>query len=169
MSTVREQLNGYRAQARAFWSERTEQERRFLAVGGIVVAVGLVYGLLIDPALSGREQLNKTLPQLRQEAAELQALAAEAAQLSAQPPLQAPLMTKESLNAGLSSRGLTPASLVMTGEYAKVEFKAASFAGIVTWLDAIRRENRIAVQDANFTAQTPAGMVDATMTLRQER
>jgi len=163
-------VENYRAQARAFWAERSEQERKFLTVGGIVLAVGLVYGLLIDPALSGRERLRKDLPQLRQQAAELQALAGEAAQLAAQPPLQpAAPMTRETLNAGLSSRGLNPSNVVMTGEYAKLEFKGASFAGVVTWLDAIRRENRIAVQDATFTATSTAGQVDASMTLRQER
>lgn len=163
-------VDQYRTQARAFWAERSEQERKFLTVGGIVLAVGLVYGLLIDPALTGREKLRKDLPQLRQQAAELQALAGEAAQLAAQPPLQAPApMTRETLNASLSSRGLNPSNVVMTGEYAKLEFKGASFAGVVTWLDTIRRENRIAVQDAAFTATSTAGQVDASMTLRQER
>jgi general secretion pathway protein M len=163
-------LDNYRAQARAFWAERSEQERKFLTVGGIVLALGLVYGLLIDPALTGREKLRNDLPQLRQQAAELKALAGEAAQLAAQPPLQPPVpMTRESLNASLSSRGLNPSNVVMTGEYAKLEFKGASFAGVVTWLDTVRRENRIGVQDASFTALSTAGQVDASMTLRQER
>jgi general secretion pathway protein M len=163
-------FDNYRAQARAFWAERSEQERKFLTVGGIVLALGLVYGLLIDPALTGREKLRNDLPQLRQQAAELKALAGEAAQLAAQPPLQPPVpMTRESLNASLSARGLNPSNVVMTGEYAKLEFKGASFAGVVTWLDTIRRENRIGVQDANFTALSTAGQVDASMTLRQER
>jgi general secretion pathway protein M len=163
-------FDNYRAQARAFWAERSEQERKFLTVGGIVLALGLVYGLLIDPALTGREKLRNDLPQLRQQAAELKALAGEAAQLAAQPPLQPPVpMTRESLNASLSARGLNPSNVVMTGEYAKLEFKGASFAGLVTWLDTVRRENRIGVQDANFTALSTAGQVDASMTLRQER
>jgi general secretion pathway protein M len=163
-------MEKYRTQARAFWAERSEQERKFLTVGGIVLALGLFYGLLIDPALTGREKQRQELPQLRQQAAELQALAGEAAQLAAQPPLQAPVqMTRETLNASLSSRGLNPSNVVMTGEYAKLEFKGASFAGVVTWLDTIRRENRVAVQDASFTAQSTAGQVDASMTLRQER
>ena len=46
-----------RARADAFWQVRTEQERKLLRIGGIVVGLGLFYSLLIDPALSGRAAL----------------------------------------------------------------------------------------------------------------
>ena len=42
-----------------------------------------------------------------------------------------------------------------------------SFPGLVDWLDALRRDSRINVQDASFTAQNTAGQVDATLTLHQ--
>jgi len=58
-------------------------------------------------------------------------------------------------------------SLTLTGEYAKVQFNNVSFANLVAWLDAQRRENRIQVQDAAFTGLPAAGQVDATLTLRQ--
>lgn len=168
MSKLTDTIKGWRAGAAAFWGARTEQERRFLAVGGAVVGLGLVYGLLIDPALTGRAQLRRELPLLRQEAAELQALATQASQLSAQPAAPAAALTRDALNAMLASRGLTPQNLVATGEYYKIEFKGVPFAGLVSWLDDARRENRIAVQDGTFTAQDTAGMVDATVTLRQD-
>jgi general secretion pathway protein M len=38
----------------------------------------------------------------------------------------------------------------------------------VSWLDAQRRESRIAVQEGSFTAQDPQGQVDANLTLRQD-
>jgi len=168
MSKITDRFGGYRAAASAFWNERSDQERRMLAIGGGVVAFGLVYGLLIDPAFSGRARLAKELPQLRQQVAELQALAGEAAQLSAQAPIQPPPMSRESVNAGLQQRLLSPQSLTVTGEYARLEFKGAAFAGIIAWLDAMRREQRLTVQDANITAQNTPGQVDATLTLRQD-
>jgi general secretion pathway protein M len=168
MSKQIDTIKGWRTGAAAFWGARTEQERRFLAVGGAVVGLGLVYGLLIDPALSGRERLRRELPVLRQEAAELQALATQASQLAGQqaPPVAA--LTRDALNAVLASRGLTPQNLVATGEYFKIEFKGVPFAGLISWLDDARRENRIVVQDGSVTAQDTAGMVDATLTLRQD-
>jgi general secretion pathway protein M len=168
MSKVTDKFGSYRAAAGAWWNERNDQERRMLRIGGAVVAVGIVYGLLIDPAFSGRAKLAKELPQLRQQVAELQALAGEASQLSAQAPIQPPPMSRDSVNASLQQRGLTPQSLTVTGEYARVEFKGAAFAGLVAWLDAMRREQRLTVQEANITGQSTAGQVDATLTLRQE-
>lgn len=150
------------------WMARTEQERKFLGIGGAVVVLALVYSLFIDPALTGIAKLNKSLPKHRQDAAQLQALALEAGELARQPVLQPTPMTREGLSSGLVARGMTPTSLSMTGEYAKLQFSGVSFANLVSWLDAQRREHRIAVQDLVVTAQTPAGNVDAVLTLRQD-
>jgi general secretion pathway protein M len=146
---------------------RTDQERKFLAVGGGVVLVSLVYALLLAPALEGRDTLRRSLPELRQQAAQLQTLAAEASTLAANPAPQVPPMTSDALNASMAQRGLKAGSITMTGEYAKVQFNGVSFANLVAWLDAQRRENRVQVQDATFTALAAVGQVDATLTLRQ--
>ena len=65
------------------------------------------------------------------------------------------------------SRGLSPQSLTMTGEYAKLQLTGVSFANLIAWLDAQRRENRVALQDGVVTAQATPGQVDANLTLRQ--
>jgi general secretion pathway protein M len=161
-------LAGYRAAAGAWWNERNEQERRMLKIGGAVVAFGIVYGVMIDPAFTGRAKLAKELPQLRQQVAELQAMAGEASQLAGQAQIQPPPMSRDTVNASLQSRGLATQNLTVTGEYAKVEFKGVSFAGLIAWLDTVRREQRINVQDANISAQNTPGQVDATITLRQD-
>ena len=150
-----------------YWLARTEQERKYLTVGGAVVLATLIYMIFIDPALTGRTELRQKLPELRQDAAELQALALEASQLAARPVPQPTPMTRESLSAGLAARSLTPTSLTMTGEYAKVQLSNVSFANLVMWLDAQRRENRISVQDMTATALGTAGQVDASFTLHQ--
>ena len=168
MAKLNDAVNGYRAAADAWWAARTEQEQRMLAVGGIVLALGLVWGVLIDPALSGRARLQKELPQLNQQVAELQALAGEATQLAAQPPVQPQPLSKDGVAARLQAAGLATQNLAVTGDYIKVEFKGVQFAGLVTWLDAMRREQRVVVQEGSMTQQGPAGQVDANLTLRQE-
>ena len=160
-------FNALRERALAYWLARTDQERKFLAVGGGVVLVSLVYALLLAPAVEGRDSLRRSLPALRQQAAQLQTLATEAQTLAANPAPQVPPMTPDALAASMAQRGLKAASLTMTGEYAKVQFNDVSFANLVAWLDAQRRENRVQVQDATFTAQPAVGQVDATLTLRQ--
>ena len=168
MARLNDIVNGYRANAAAWWSARTEQEQRMLSIGGAVVAAGLVWSIFIDPALSGRAKALQELPQLNQQVAELQALAGEASQLAAQPPVQPQPLSKDGVAARLQSAGLATQNLAVTGDYIKVEFKGVPFAGLVTWLDAMRREQRVSVQEGRVTQQGAAGQVDANLTLRQE-
>jgi len=150
-----------------YWLARTEQERKYLAAGGVAVVATLVYMLFMAPALAGREKLRAQLPQLREESAKMQALAQEAGELARQPTPQVAPMSRESLTASLASRSITPASLVVSGDFAKVQLNGVSFAGLYGWLDAQRRENRIVAEDVGVTAGSPAGQVDAVLTLRQ--
>ena len=165
--TFAAKIGELRERALAYWIARTDQERKFLTIGGIVVVLAIVYSVLIDPALTGRAELQRSLPALRQQAAQLQTLAAEAQAVAGQQAPPVTPMTREGLTASMTQRGLTAASLTMTGEYAKVQLNGVSFANLMSWLDAQRRENRVLVQDAAFTAQTALGQVDATLTLRQ--
>ena len=165
--TFASKIGELRERALAYWIARTAQERKFLAAGAAVVLLALLYLVLLEPALSGREQLRRALPEQRQQAAQLQALAAEARSVAGQQtPPPAPL-TREALAASMTARGLDPASLSMNGEYAKLQLTNVSFANLVAWLDAQRQESRLQVQDAQFTAQTAPGQVNATLTLRQ--
>lgn len=161
------QISGLRERATAYWIARTEQERKFLMAGGLVALLALFYLVLLEPAIEGREQLRRSLPELRQQAAQLEALAGEARAVASEPaPAIAPV-TQAALAASMSARGLNPASLSVSGEYTKVQLNNVSFANLMAWLDAQRRESRLMVQDAQFSAQTALGQVDATLTLRQ--
>lgn len=150
------------------WIARSTQERKLLVIGAGVVLGTLVYLLLINPAVTGRAQLQKALPQLRQDAAQLRGMALEASELSRLPPAQGTPMSREALAASLTQMGLTPQALTMTGEFAKLTLTAVPFASLVGWLDAQRRDGRITVQDASISAAGEGGKVDAMLTLRQE-
>ena len=164
---VRAALTGQEQNLQAFWTERTQQERKLLAIVGVVAGLALVYPVCFEPAWTGRIALQKSLPELRQNAAQLQALAREAGELARQAPVQVAPMGRESLDASLKARGLTPQSLSLTGEYARVQLNGVPFASVMLWLDGLRREGRVAVQDAKITAQGKAGLVDASLTLHQ--
>jgi general secretion pathway protein M len=68
-----------------FWAVRDASERAMLSAAFVAAILGLIYALLIDPALTGRKQLNNDLPLLRQQVAQLQALSKEAAALAGKP------------------------------------------------------------------------------------
>lgn len=160
-------LEQWRAKADAFWQARNPQERRTLSIGGAVLGAALFYAVLIGPALDGRSKLQKDLPQLHQQAAEMQALALEASALKNQAAALPPPMSRDSLNASLASQGLTAQSVSVTGEYARLQLNGVPFPALLAWLDAQRHAARITVQEASVTAQSAPGMVDATLTLRQ--
>ena len=150
------------------WLARAEQERKVLAIGAALAALALVYGLFVAPALAGKAALEKELPQLRTQNAQLRAMALEAGELARQPVVQVTPMTRESLTASLAAVSITPQSVAMTGEFARLQLSGVSFANLVGWLDAQRRENRVGVQESTVTALAVAGQVDASLTLRQD-
>lgn len=154
----------------AFWNARDARERKLLAAAIAVLTIALVYLLLIDPALSGREQLNKNLPALRQQVAELQALSKEAGNLSAKGAQAVVPLSKESLETSLERKGLKPQNLALTGgDTVRVQWAAVPFAGVVNWIDEMQRTALLSVVEANVTALPEAGMVNATLTLRQQK
>lgn len=161
-------LNELAQPVSAFWSSRNARERMLLAAAIAVILGGLIYLLLIDPALSGREQLKKNLPVMRQQVAELQAMSKEASGLSAKAgPTVAPL-TRESLEAGLVSKGLKPQNVTLTGDIARVQLNSVQFAGVIDWLGEMQRTALLSTVEANVIAQSEPGVVNATLTLRQQ-
>jgi general secretion pathway protein M len=150
-----------------FWAVRDARERAMLAVAALVVTFGLAYALLIDPALSGRDQLNKNLPVLRQQVAQMQALSKEAATLSGKSASPLIAMSKENIEAALARNGLKPQSVMLTGDFAKVQLSAVSFAGTLNWLDDMQKTALLSVVDANIVVLAQPDMVNATFTLRQ--
>ena len=149
------------------WLSRTEQERKFLTVGGAILGVILFYMTLLAPAIEGRAQLKRSLPELRQQAAQLRTMADEARALASQTPPQVAPLSREALTASLAARGLTPQSLSVTGNYAKFQLDNVAFANLVAWLDEQRRIGGLGVEEAQISAQTPLGQVNATLTMRQ--
>ena len=160
-------LNQSRQSFSEFWAVRDARERAMLAVAALVVTVGLAYALLIDPALSGRDQLNKNLPVLRQQVAQMQALSKEAAALSGKSASPLIAMSKENIEAALARNGLKPQSVMLTGDFAKVQLSAVSFAGTLNWLDDMQKTAMLSVVDANIVVLAQPDMVNATFTLRQ--
>ncbi len=169
VNQARAALTRQQQAVQAFWAERTQQERKLLCVGAVVAGLALVYAVFFAPAWTGRIALQKSLPELRQNAAQLQSLAREAGELARQAPVQVAPMGRDSLDASLKARGLAPQSLSLTGEYARVQLNGVPFASVMLWLDGLRREGRVAVQEAKITAQVQgkAGLVDASLTLHQ--
>lgn len=164
--SLRDLLRQSRQTLAEFWSVRDARERVLLMVGAAVVLLGLCYALLVNPALSGRDRLNRNLPDLRQQAAELQALAKEAGSFSGK---SAPLeVSVESIKSALARKGLMAQSVALNGDMLNVQLAEASFALTLEWLDEMQKMAGLAVVEANIVALAKPGMVNATLILRQQ-
>lgn len=160
-------LNQSRQSLAEFWIARDARERTMLAAAAVAALLGLFYALLIDPALTGRDQLNKNLPELRRQVAQLQVLAKEAVAFSGKSIPPATATSEESIRTALARRGLKPQSVLLTGDLVKVQLAAVSFAGTLEWLDEMQKSARLSVADANIVALAQPDMVNATLILRQ--
>ena len=164
-------LTGLLAQSRLsiskFWAARDARERAMLVVAALAGTLGLVYLWLIDPGLAGRDQLNKDLPVLRRQVAQMQLLSKESAELSGKSAAPLIPMSKEKIETDLARNGLKAQSVLLTGDYAKVQLAAVSFGGTLNWLDALQKSSRVAVVEANIVALAQADSVNATFTLHQ--
>lgn len=160
-------LNQSKQSFSEFWAVRDARERKLLAMAAAAIAFGLVYTSLIGPALTGRDQLNKNLPVLRQQVAQLQALSKQSVALSEIPAPTVAAISKENIEAALARKGLKPQSVTLVGDLAKVQLASASFAGTLDWLDDMQKTARLSVVDANIVALAQPDMVNVTLTLRQ--
>lgn len=151
-----------------FWAARDARAHTLISAVAVAVALGLYYALLISPALTGRAQLNKNLPELRQQVAQLRALAQDAAAFSGQSAPPPAAISEESIKAALAHKGLKPQSVALDGGLVKVQFTDASFAATLEWLGDMQKTVRLSVVEANIVALAQPDRVNAALTLRQQ-
>ena len=90
------------------------------------------------------------MAQVGQQVAQMQVLSKEALALSGKSATPLITMSKENIETALARNGLKPQSVMLTGDYAKVQLAAASFAGTLNWLDDMQKNALVSVVDANI-------------------
>ena len=153
-----------------FWAERNLREQRILLAGLAAILAALIYLLLVSPAQTGIARYNRSLPEARQQVAQLQALTQEAVTLPQgdAATASAPL-TREGLEASLQRRGLKAENLSVSGEIVRLQFTSASFSSMTEWLNEVRAGFQLSVTEATVTAQPTPDIVNASLVLRQQK
>ena len=153
-----------------YWAERNLREQRMLLAGMAAILAALVYLLLVSPAQTGIARYNRSLPEMRQQVAQLQALTQEAVGLPQGDAAAATVpLTREGLEASLQRRGLKAESVSVSGEIVRTEFKGASFSSLTEWINETRAGFQLAVSEATVTAQPTPDIVNASLVLRQQK
>ncbi|MCB5364383.1 type II secretion system protein M [Pusillimonas sp. CC-YST705] len=138
-------LDDTRQRARAFWLQRTLRERRLLTVAAVLVGIWLLWAVAVQPALRTVEDSRKSLPALRADAAQVQALIIEAQALQrGRAVVQDADAVQAALEASLQRAGLAQASVTRLSETGadtaalwSIQLEQASATRVVDWLASL--------------------------------
>jgi general secretion pathway protein M len=140
---------------RAFWQRLAPRERVAVALAALVVGVGLVWGLLLVPALATLRQAGQERLALAAQMQHMQRLAKQAAALKALPQLNAADALR-ALQTATEQRLGQAAKLTAQGERASVTLTRVSPAQLAAWLADARANARATVQDMRLTRDAAA-------------
>lgn len=158
---------------RLFWAERVPRERAILLAGGAAVLAVLVFLLLIEPAYKGIGRLERSLPQQRNGAAELEALLSEVKALRSRPQVASVSAgdVRAAVDKSLGRAGIKAARVVpLSDGDLQLTFSDVPYSSWAPWLAGIERELGARATSVTITARdkTP-GNVDAELALRMAR
>jgi general secretion pathway protein M len=154
------------------WRERAPRERRILLAGAAFLAIATTYAALIAPAASGVARLQRLLPQVRDQAAQLEALVVEARELRAKPPAANPGAgdARTALDKSLESAALPVArrSAAANGDV-RLNFTNVPYARWTAWLAASEQAFGVRAVSVRAKPGETAGNADIELTLRVPR
>jgi len=152
-----------------FWRQREPRERRMLVAAAAVVTIALVYGVLINPAWSGRAKLQREIPLLRQQVAQMEVLSKQSAQLTSAMAENILPVSREGIEASLVHRSVKIQALAVSDDVVRLQIASMPYSGLMEWLLEVQKTMRITVEEARIAAQPEAGMVSVVLTLKQQR
>jgi general secretion pathway protein M len=152
-----------------FWQQRDARERRMLGATAGVVLAALIYALFLDPALSNRTALEKTIPVLRQQVAEMALMSGQYAKIATQMKEDIAPVTREVIEASLLRRGIKAQTLSASDEVVRLQVTSVAYSNMMEWLLEMQKVARLTVDDAKVTALVEKGQVSVVLTLRQQK
>ncbi|PRC92864.1 Type II secretion system (T2SS), protein M [Solimicrobium silvestre] len=147
-----------------FWEARQQRERQFLITATVVFVVTLVYLIAIDPAITGRQELKKSLPILHQQAAAMQQMVQELAAIPSAENRHE--VSRELIETALSHNGLKAQTLSVNDGVIRAQFSSTSMSALQTWLLEMQKSSGLFVEEIKITG-LEGGLVSVNLTLRQ--
>ncbi len=158
---------------RLFWAERVPRERAILLIGGAALLAVIVFLVLIEPAYTGIGRLERSLPQQRAGASELDSLLSEVKTMRARPQVASVAGgdVRAAVDTSLGRAGIKAARIVpLSDGDLQLTFSDVPYGSWAPWLAGIERELGARATSVTITARdkTP-GNVDVELALRMAR
>ncbi|HRK57764.1 MAG TPA: type II secretion system protein M [Burkholderiaceae bacterium] len=157
---------------KAFWMERAPREKNVLLLLGLIVAIAVAVLVLIEPAATGIQKLERGLPQTRAQAAQLEALLAEVKSLKsrAQVATVSAQEARGAIEKSLSAAGLKATRVVpLSDGDIQLTFNNVSYSTWAVWLAATELELGARTTSVVANATDTPGNVDVELALRLAR
>ena len=156
-----------------YWANLSDSERRTLSIGGVVLAIVLVYGLVWTPVKNNAEALRQSVQQKEafvtwmnnavEEAKALRKSSTSSRQSTGGQSLLAVVdQTARRSKLGPALKRVEPKG---TNEV-RVRLERAAFDDVVTWLTRLQRERGVGVASVSLDKEESPGRVSATLTLK---
>ena len=153
----------------AFWTKRDARERRLLSIGSVVVVCSLIYFVGIDPAITSKGKLQKEIPLLRQQAAEMAGLSGQYNQIAGLIAENVDPISREFVDSSLQRRNIKAQTLSVSDSVVRVQANAVSYANVMEWILEMQKVARLSVDEAKVSALPEPGQVNIVLTMRQQR
>jgi general secretion pathway protein M len=151
------------------WRLLQPRERRLLVLAFAVLSVAGVFLFGFEPAWNGRAALERRLPELRSQVAAVDRVVREVRELesAARAPVQTVQAVRLAVENSIDSAGLRAslARLQVNGALIDLEFRQVSFSGLMGWLDATLREQRLRVLDVSLNREAAGDRVSGRVLL----
>lgn len=157
------------------WRSMSPRERRLVGLAGMLVLFAAGYLLLLGPAWRSRAALERDLPVLRDQLAQMLALQDELRQAGAEgsggPAGGSTASRVALLEQTLRAAGLTDTmrKLEVNGELIELRFAAAPHERWLAWLPGALGETRMRVIDLAIARETAPGQISARVVLEAPR
>lgn len=162
-------VDNFRATTQARWSAMAPRERLGVLLAAAVLGLGLLWWVLLAPALRTVQAAQTQQLQLDQQLRQMQAMAAQARALQEQPAKHASERLRALEQAVVNGLGKA-GQLNVVGDRATVTLKGVSADALAQWLAQIRANARAVPLEARLTraSESSAGapLWNGTLVLR---
>lgn len=160
--------------ARSWWRARDARERQVLLLGAVLCMLVLGWLLLWRPLASARASLSNHLDVQRQNlafmrsaATQLRGLGTTGSQAQAKRAGKSLLALADSSARAANLGGALKRVEPLDQDRVRVEFAQVGFDVLVSWLQTLRRDYGIQVEDLSVRRVDGVGLVDAHVTLQE--
>ncbi|MBS1196328.1 MAG: type secretion system protein [Proteobacteria bacterium] len=164
-------IHRFNANCHARWAELQNREQKMILAGALALGVILLGLFVIAPWLSMQRQLDRDLPRLRANLAQMQVLANTARQaVSKTLPAADPAVVASEIRNSLAQSGLAPDDQKIQADAQgrlHLTLDNADFDTFLLWLDKAQKQHHLSVVSAkvNRTGSPGMAVIDLTLAL----